>query len=73
MATKRVRITLDLDPAQYRDLQRWIASAAVAAGKSRVSLAEALRAMITVTTGDTAATTQVLQRLRAPHPSQQEN
>ena len=73
MATKRVRITLDLDPAQYRDLHRWIESAEVAAGKPHISVAETLRAMITVTTGDTAATTQVLQRLRAPHPSQQEN
>jgi hypothetical protein len=48
--SKPVRITLDLTPELYRQLTVWADSAAVTLGVPRVSLADAVRAMIRVTT-----------------------
>jgi hypothetical protein len=59
--SKPVRITLDLSPELYRQLTGWADSAAVALGVPRVSLADAVRAMIRVTTENPD---QVLDRLR---------
>ena len=47
--SKPVRITLDLSPELYRELTGWTDSAAIALGVPRVSLADAVRAMIRVT------------------------
>jgi hypothetical protein len=44
--SKPVRITLDLSPELYRELTVWADSAAIALGVPRVSLADAVRAMI---------------------------
>jgi hypothetical protein len=59
--TKPVRITLDLSPELYRELTRWTDSAAVELDVPRVALADAMRAMIRVTTENP---TEVLDRLR---------
>jgi hypothetical protein len=47
--SKPVRITLDLTPELYRELTAWADSAAVTLGVPRISLADAMRAMIRVT------------------------
>jgi hypothetical protein len=59
--SKPVRITLDLSPELYRELIGWADSAAVELGVPRVSLADAMRAMIRVTTEHPD---QVLDQLR---------
>jgi len=59
--SKPVRITLDLSPELYRELNMWADSAAIELGVPRVSLADAVRAMIRVTTDHPD---QVLDRLR---------
>jgi hypothetical protein len=59
--SKPVRITLDLSPELYRELTGWTDSAAIELGVPRVSLADAMRAMIRVTADDPG---QVLDRLR---------
>ena len=59
--TKPVRITLDLSPELYRALTSWADEAAIALGVPRVSLADAVRAMIRVTADHPD---QVLDRLR---------
>ena len=46
--SKPVRITLDLSPELYRQLISWADSAAVTLDVPRVSLADAVRAMIKV-------------------------
>jgi hypothetical protein len=46
--SKPVRITLDLSPELYRQLTSWADSAAVTLDVPRVSLADAVRAMIKV-------------------------
>ena len=56
-----VRITVDLSPELYRELTVWADSAAVTLGVPRVSLADAVRAMIRVTTENPQ---EVLDRLR---------
>jgi hypothetical protein len=63
---KPVRITLDLDPATYKDLNRWVGSAAVAVNPDhpRLSLAQTLRAMIHATTADTVVAGVVVDLLR---------
>ena len=59
--SKPVRITLDLSPELYRQLTRWTDEAAVELDVPRVALADAMRAMIRVTTENPA---EVLDRLR---------
>jgi hypothetical protein len=59
--SKPVRITLDLSPELYRQLTQWTDSAAVALDVPRVSLADAVRAMIRVTAENPG---EVLDRLR---------
>ena len=59
--SKPVRITLDLSPELYRQLTQWADSAAVTLDVPRVALADAMRAMIRVTTENPD---QVLDRLR---------
>jgi hypothetical protein len=59
--SKPVRITVDLSPELYRQLTLWADSAAVALGVPRVSLADAMRAMIRVTADNPD---EVLERLR---------
>ena len=59
--SKPVRITLDLSPELYRELTGWADSAAVELGVPRVSLADAMRAMIRVTADHPD---QVLDQLR---------
>ena len=59
--SKPVRITLDLSPELYRQLTAWADSAAVTLDVPRVSLADAVRAMIRVTAEHPD---QVLDRLR---------
>ena len=59
--SKPVRITLDLSPELYRQLTQWADSAAIALDVPRVALADAVRAMIRVTTDSPG---EVLERLR---------
>ncbi len=59
--SKPVRITLDLTPELYRQLTAWADSAAATLGVPRVSLADAMRAMIQVTADHPD---HVLDRLR---------
>jgi hypothetical protein len=59
--SKPVRITLDLSPELYRQLTQWADSAAVTLDVPRVALADAVRAMIRVSSEDSAP---VIERLR---------
>jgi len=59
--SKPVRITLDLSPELYRELTGWADAAAVTLGVPRVSLADAMRAMIRVSADNPD---EVLDRLR---------
>ena len=59
--SKPVRVTLDLSPELYRQLTQWADSAAIALDVPRVALADAVRAMIRVTTD---SPDQVIERLR---------
>ena len=61
LRSKPVRITLDLSPELYRQLTRWADSAAVELDVPRIALADAMRAMIRVTTENPD---QVIERLR---------
>jgi hypothetical protein len=61
LRSKPVRITLDLSPELYRQLTQWADTAAVALDVPRVALADAMRAMIRVTTENPS---EVLERLR---------
>jgi hypothetical protein len=62
--SKPVRITLDLSPELYRQLNQWADSAAVALDVPRVTLAEAVRAMIRVTAERPAPVLDQLRRDR---------
>jgi hypothetical protein len=59
--SKPVRITLDLNPELYRQLTQWADAAAIELNVPRVALADAMRAMIRVTTENPD---EVLKRLR---------
>ena len=59
--SKPVRITLDLNPELYRQLTQWADTAAIELNVPRVALADAMRAMIRVTTENPD---EVLERLR---------
>jgi hypothetical protein len=60
--SKPVRITLDLSQELYREFTQWVDSAAVTLDVPRVALADAMRAMIRVTTENPDG---VLQQLRS--------
>ena len=60
--SKPVRITLDLSPELYRQLTAWTDSAAVTLDVPRVSLADAVRAMIRVAADNPD---DVIDRLRS--------
>ena len=59
--SKPVRITLDLSPELYRQLTQWADAASVALDVPRVSLADAVRAMIRVAAESPG---EVIERLR---------
>lgn len=62
--TKPVRITLDLDPALYKELTGWANEAAAKAELPRLSLARSLRAMIRVTLADHGIAAVVVDQAR---------
>lgn len=65
--TKPFRVTLDLAPADYAELNRWLLKAAAEVDPEdprRVSLASALRAMIRATAADPVVAGVVLDQLR---------
>lgn len=64
--TKPVRITVDLSPADYQLLNRWLARASVELDQpvSRMTLARAIRAMIQATAADHVVNDVVLDLLR---------
>ena len=64
--TKPVRITIDLDPAAYTALNRWIASATARVNPDlpRLSQSAAVRAMIDAAVKDETVTLVVLDLLR---------
>ena len=64
--SKPVRITLDLSPELYRQLTRWAHSAAIELDVPRVPLADAMRAMIRVTTESPDEVIEQLRRDREP-------
>jgi len=65
--TKPVRITVDLAPADYQVLNRWLARAGVELDQpvSSMTLARAIRAMIRATAADDVVNGVVLDLLRA--------
>jgi len=64
--TKPVRITVDLAPADYQVLNRWLARATVELDQpaSRMTLARAIRAMIQAAAADQVVNDVVLDLLR---------
>ena len=64
--TKPVRITVDLAPADYQVLNRWLARASVELDQpvSTMTLARAIRAMIQATSADHVVNDVVLDLLR---------
>jgi hypothetical protein len=64
--TKPVRITVDLTPADYQVLNRWLAKAAVELDQpvSSMTLARGIRAMIRAAAADEVVTEAVLDLLR---------
>ena len=62
--SKPVRITLDLSPELYRQLTAWADSAAVTLDVPRVSLADAVRAMIRVAADKPGDVLDLLRRDR---------
>jgi len=71
---KPVRITVDLAPADYQALNRWLAKAAVELDQpfSRMTQARALRAMIRATAADDVVNDVVLDLLRREHEREAE-
>lgn len=65
-AVKPARVTLNLPPELYRQLQRWTATAADTLDVPRVGVQETMRAMLRVLTDESAGntTTRVLAELR---------
>ena len=68
--TKPVRITVDLTPADYQVLNRWLARASVELDQpvSKMTLARAIRAMIHATAADHVVNDVVLDLLRREQP-----
>jgi hypothetical protein len=63
---KPVRITVDLSPADYQVLNRWLAGASVELDQpvSRMTLARGIRAMIQATAADQVVNDAVLDIMR---------
>ena len=70
--TKPVRITVDLTPADYQALNRWVAEAAIELNRhmSRLSQAQIIRAMIRAADGVVSGVVLDAARLgqRRPEP-----
>jgi len=68
--TKSVRITVDLGPADFEVLNRWLARAAVELDQplNRMTLARGIRAMIRAAATDDAVRGVVLDLLRTDQP-----
>jgi phosphoribosylformimino-5-aminoimidazole carboxamide ribonucleotide (ProFAR) isomerase len=64
--TKPVRITVDLAPADYQALNRWVAKAAIELDQpmSRLSQAQVIRALIRAAAADGVVSGVVLDLLR---------
>jgi hypothetical protein len=69
--TKSVRITVDLGPADFEVLNRWLAKAAVELDQplNSMTLARGIRAMIRATATDDVASGVVIDRLRTEDQS----
>jgi len=67
---KRVRITVDLTPADYQVLNRWLAKASVELDQpvSSMTLARGIRAMIRAAATDNVVNEVVLELLRKEQP-----
>ncbi len=68
--SKRVRITVDLSPADYQLLNRWLARASVELDQpvSKMTLARGIRAMIQAAAADLVVNDVVLGILRKEQP-----
>ena len=66
---KPARVTLNMPPELYRELDRWTSSAAEAIGVPRVSIQDALRAMVKAGMRDSTAEAAVLAELRRQEPT----
>jgi hypothetical protein len=70
--TKPYRVTLDLAPDDYTELNRWLASAGLLVDPSdprRISLARALRAAIHVMTKNSNMSKLIFDELRHDRPA----
>lgn len=65
---KPARVTLNMPPELYRELDRWTSTAAEAIDVPRVSIQDALRAMIRAGMYDKAAEAAVLAQLQQQEP-----
>jgi hypothetical protein len=62
--SKPVRITVDLPPEAYRQLQEWVTKAAGELDIPRLTLADAVRAMVRVTAIDDGISAVVVDTIR---------
>jgi len=62
--SKPVRITVDLPPEVYRQLQEWVTKAAGELDIPRLTLADAVRAMVRVTAVDDRISAVVVDTIR---------
>lgn len=62
--SKPVRITVDLSPAAYRQLTDWSAEAAKELDIPRLSIADAVRAMVRATAADKGVSAMVTDLIR---------
>jgi hypothetical protein len=61
---KDVRLTVDLSPARYRDLQNWLNESAIRLGRSRVTKQDALAALVALLLRDSRTEQLVLAEIR---------
>ena len=61
---KPVRVTVDFPTGQYRELTEWASAAAAELGVPRVTLAEAIRAMVEVANADPSVSAAVATQIR---------